>query len=69
MNPGLSEMRAETPQGYCLACGDPLVRHSGPGRDPIVCQDEICRTAYQRLWRREYRRAGKDRHCPRLSPG
>ena len=54
--PGLERMRVHTCAGLCPFCLDP-VKNNPTGRKSVTCGDQVCRTAYQRCYRRDYRRA------------
>lgn len=55
---GLRELVARTSPDECPFCGDPRKRNPR-GRKSLTCGDEACSTAYQRLYKRDLREAGR----------
>lgn len=57
----LADMAADTPAGLCPLCHDELPPPKPNHRKRVYCGAPECVTAYQRLYRRAYRDAGRDR--------
>ena len=53
MRLGLRDLVAKAKPGECPFCGDP--RAEGRTKPHLTCGDEICKTAYQRYWKRDQR--------------
>lgn len=61
--PGLRQMMSSTPAGFCPFCDDRLATKAPGegGRKPHTCGDVVCLVAWERCYRRDYRRDGRER--------
>lgn len=62
--PGLRQMRAAVPVGWCPFCREPLPLRKAGAKAPRHCGKEMCNKAYHKVYQRD-RRSGK--HVPKTT--